>query len=320
MPAATLEQSSKDTSPVFVAGGRRRNHAVRLAAATLGLLLAGWLTALAAGLIGFSPLPELTLPGTGSAQSAPAPPEQGPSRRGSATRQRSRVADRFASGAGRRQGERGGAAARRTPRAAGPGGAAGQAGKRRRHRIDARRTAGAAPRSRSRPRPPAATATPASSGNPPSFTPPASGEKSASPPRGNSANAPGSDRISADPPGRAARPQFRLKPLRRRLIRIDDHGPVGRARSESARRVGRRIERPPAHWSLLALLLGGLLLLLGVQGLSTAATGRSATATTSACRPRAPGLGGDLAGRGQPARPERAPGRTPHRPHLRRRA
>src|ERR671930_338556 len=30
--------------------------------------------------------------------------------------------------------------------------------------------------------------------------------------------------------------------------------PVERARSESARRVGRRIERPPAHWSLLALL------------------------------------------------------------------
>ncbi len=62
-------------------------------------------------------------------------------------------------------------------------------------------------------------------------------------------------------------------------------GPVARARSEAARRVGRRIERPPAHWSLLALLIGCLLLLLGVQGLSTAATGRSATATTSASDP-----------------------------------
>jgi peptidoglycan/xylan/chitin deacetylase (PgdA/CDA1 family)/glycosyltransferase involved in cell wall biosynthesis len=60
---------------------------------------------------------------------------------------------------------------------------------------------------------------------------------------------------------------------------------VVHARSESARRVGRRIERPPAHWSLLALLLGCLLLLLGVQGLSTVATGRSATATTSASDP-----------------------------------
>ena len=64
-----------------------------------------------------------------------------------------------------------------------------------------------------------------------------------------------------------------------------DHGAVVRARSESARRVGRSIESPPAHWSLLALLLGGLLLLLGVQGLSTRATGRSATATTSAADP-----------------------------------
>ncbi len=55
--------------------------------------------------------------------------------------------------------------------------------------------------------------------------------------------------------------------------------------NESARRIGRRIERPPAHWFLLALLLGCLLLLLAVQGLSTAATGRSATATTSASDP-----------------------------------
>jgi peptidoglycan/xylan/chitin deacetylase (PgdA/CDA1 family) len=61
--------------------------------------------------------------------------------------------------------------------------------------------------------------------------------------------------------------------------------PLVRARSESARQVGRRIERPPAHWSLLALLLGGLLLLLGVQGLSTVATGRSATPQTSAPTP-----------------------------------
>lgn len=60
---------------------------------------------------------------------------------------------------------------------------------------------------------------------------------------------------------------------------------LGRSRDESARRVGRRIERPPAHWSLLALLLGGLLLLLAAQGLSTTATGRSATATTSALDP-----------------------------------
>ena len=60
---------------------------------------------------------------------------------------------------------------------------------------------------------------------------------------------------------------------------------VGRSREESARRVGRRIERPPAHWSLLALLLGGLLLLLGAQGLSTAATGRTATPATGALTP-----------------------------------
>jgi cellulose synthase/poly-beta-1,6-N-acetylglucosamine synthase-like glycosyltransferase/peptidoglycan/xylan/chitin deacetylase (PgdA/CDA1 family) len=61
--------------------------------------------------------------------------------------------------------------------------------------------------------------------------------------------------------------------------------PVIRARSEAARQVGRRIERPPAHWFLLALLLGGLLLLLGAQGLSTATTGHSATAPGGASDP-----------------------------------
>jgi cellulose synthase/poly-beta-1,6-N-acetylglucosamine synthase-like glycosyltransferase/peptidoglycan/xylan/chitin deacetylase (PgdA/CDA1 family) len=56
-------------------------------------------------------------------------------------------------------------------------------------------------------------------------------------------------------------------------------------RSESARGIGRSIERPPAHWSLLALLLGGILLLLAAQGLSTLTTGRSATPTTGAQDP-----------------------------------
>ena len=71
MPAATLEHSSKDHAPVFVSGGRRRTRAVRVAGATLGLLLAGWLGALAGGLIGFSPLPKLALPGAGTARTAP---------------------------------------------------------------------------------------------------------------------------------------------------------------------------------------------------------------------------------------------------------
>jgi cellulose synthase/poly-beta-1,6-N-acetylglucosamine synthase-like glycosyltransferase/peptidoglycan/xylan/chitin deacetylase (PgdA/CDA1 family) len=62
-------------------------------------------------------------------------------------------------------------------------------------------------------------------------------------------------------------------------------GPSARTRSESARRVGRSIERPPAHWSLLALLLAGILLLLAAQGISTVTTGRSATPTSSASHP-----------------------------------
>jgi hypothetical protein len=202
MPAATIEQSSKDTSPVFVAGGRQRNHAVRLAAASLGLLLAGWLAALAAGLIGFSPLPELKLPGTRSAQSATAPPDQGPqpARERDARAQASPIASRPAGGD-----DKVSAARSSAPDASGSG--AGVAGSQ-------TGTGGGGSGStfpdsggdtpQSQPTPPAGgTETPTSSGNPPPFTPPASGEKSANPPPGDS-DAPGKT-ISADPPGRVTR-------------------------------------------------------------------------------------------------------------------
>src|SRR3954466_711680 len=49
------------------------------------------------------------------------------------------------------------------------------------------------------------------------------------------------------------------------------------SRSERARRIGRRIERPPAHWSLLALVLFALVLLLFTQGVAEHLTGASAT-------------------------------------------
>jgi hypothetical protein len=198
MPAATIEQSSKDAAQVFVAGGRHRNHAVRMAAATLGLLLAGWLAALAAGLIGFS-----TLPGPGSAQSAPAPPDQGPglARERDASAHVSPVAPRLARG-----GDQVSAAGSSTPGASGSGtgGAAGQAGSGPGGTGSTPPdSGGGAPQSQTTP-PAGGTATPASPGSQPSFTPPASGEKSASPPRGDSASAPG-ETISADSPGRATR-------------------------------------------------------------------------------------------------------------------
>ncbi|MEK6271554.1 MAG: hypothetical protein AABM42_02775 [Actinomycetota bacterium] len=203
MPAATIEQSPKDTSSVFVTGGRHRNHAVRLAAATLGLLLAGWLAALAAGLIGFSPLPELTLPGTGSVRSAPAPPGQGPqpARERDASAHVSPIAPRPVRG-----GDQVSAAGSSAPGASGSGtgGAAGQAGSGGGGTgSTSPDSGGGAPQSQTTP-PARGTASPASPGNQPSFTPPASGEKSASPPRGDSANAPGKT-MSADPPGRATR-------------------------------------------------------------------------------------------------------------------
>jgi hypothetical protein len=209
MPAATLEHSSKDHAPVFVSGGRRRTQAVRVAAATLGILLAGWLGALAGGLIGFSPLPELALPGTGSTRTAPADRASQPAAKRDANVNASPIARVPASSdhneASRAQssaspGASGGGTGGGGSGAEGSGGGTVEGG-----------TSSTSPNTGGgsvQPQPTAPIPGPpahASPGNPPSFAPPASGEKSASPPRGNSANAPGRT-VSADPPGKATRP------------------------------------------------------------------------------------------------------------------
>jgi cellulose synthase/poly-beta-1,6-N-acetylglucosamine synthase-like glycosyltransferase/peptidoglycan/xylan/chitin deacetylase (PgdA/CDA1 family) len=65
-------------------------------------------------------------------------------------------------------------------------------------------------------------------------------------------------------------------------------------RNESARRTGRRIERPPAHWSVLALVLVALLLLLFTEGVADHLTGGSGTPAPSGAsvlRPRETLLG-----------------------------
>jgi hypothetical protein len=205
MEAANLEQSSGDTSPVFATGRRHRNHAVRLAAATLGLLLAGWLAALIAGLVGFSPLPKLTFPGADASRAPAVAPERGsgPAERNAAARPSPVGA--HASPVVRRQANTdAGLDASRATGASGAGTrvAAGQG--------TGEGTGSAPPQSgggaTESPPSPSPGASPASPGNgPPSFTPPASGEKSATPPRGNSADAPG-EAVSVDPPGRARRP------------------------------------------------------------------------------------------------------------------
>ena len=50
-----------------------------------------------------------------------------------------------------------------------------------------------------------------------------------------------------------------------------------RPRSETGRRVARKIERPPAHWFLLGLFVGTLILLLLAEGLTVHTTGASGT-------------------------------------------
>ena len=61
-------------------------------------------------------------------------------------------------------------------------------------------------------------------------------------------------------------------------------------RRDKARDIGRRIERPPAHWGLLALVVLSFVVLLVTQGLSTQATGDSGTLAPTG------GEGGSLRG------------------------
>jgi cellulose synthase/poly-beta-1,6-N-acetylglucosamine synthase-like glycosyltransferase/peptidoglycan/xylan/chitin deacetylase (PgdA/CDA1 family) len=56
-----------------------------------------------------------------------------------------------------------------------------------------------------------------------------------------------------------------------------ERAPQGRPRSERGRDLARRIERPPAHWILLCLFVGTLVLLLLAEGLTVHTTGASGT-------------------------------------------
>src|SRR5690348_13478732 len=48
-------------------------------------------------------------------------------------------------------------------------------------------------------------------------------------------------------------------------------------RSEHGRQLARRIERPPAHWLLLAVFMGTLIFLLLAEGLTVHTTGAAGT-------------------------------------------
>jgi hypothetical protein len=196
MEAGTLEQSSSDALPVFAGGGRRRNHAVRLVAATLGLLFAAWLVALAGGLMGFSPLPKLTLPGTSTAQAPPRDQASQPGAERAAGASGSPIAARPAPGGGEVSTGRSAATPGASASVTGTGGGGGAS--------TSPHTGGSTTQSPST-GPAAGTGTQANSGYSPSFTPPASGEQSADPPRGDSATAPGPT-VSVAPPGKATRP------------------------------------------------------------------------------------------------------------------
>jgi hypothetical protein len=211
------EGTTTNPIPVFVAEGRGRHHAVRVAGGTLGLLLAGWLAALAAGLIGFAPLPAISLPGVNQAKPAPVaqpgtrathssvtngPPSAASV--GDSRAERSNAAPSSAGGkasashsgavatgiAGSTSGPSGSVSSTPTTTGTGGGSTAPPSG-----------TGGGSST------PPSGTggASQSNPGTEPSWTPPASGTQSATPPRGKSSSAPGAS-ISAPTLGLTQQP------------------------------------------------------------------------------------------------------------------
>jgi hypothetical protein len=169
--------------PVFVSERGRRHHAFRLVMAMTGLLLAGWLAALATGLFGFSPLPDLVLPGGGNGDSAPAVKTQAAPGDG-AGREAARAGERASAGTG--DGSAGAGESGSANHANKDGGAA-QSG-----------TGGGATQAGT---PSTSDVAQSENGKAPSYTPPASGEQRATPLRGRSDDAPAKG--VTDPPGTA---------------------------------------------------------------------------------------------------------------------
>jgi hypothetical protein len=200
------EGSTTNPIPVFVAEGRRRHHAVRLAGATLGLLLAGWVAALAVGLIGLAPLPAISLPGANQAKPAPVvPPNAGashpqvtngpPVAAREVEGQRARSSAAPSSTDGKTSASPTGAVA--TGTAGSTSGSSGSV-------SSTPATTGTGGGSTAPPSGTGGTAH-ANPGSQPSWTPPASGTQSATPPRGKSSSAPGAS-ISATTLGLTQQP------------------------------------------------------------------------------------------------------------------
>jgi hypothetical protein len=214
------EGSSTNPLPVFVADGRRRQNAVRLLGATLGLLLAGWLAALATGIVGFGALPALPLPGDGSSGPAPvthvdpavATPPAGPTGAADPALQRQgQAAGKADSNARPSATSPSGSGA--SGKAAGMSGSSGGAGATTSHTGSG--TGATAPPSGTgtgSTAPPSGTGTgstsppsgtgggsQSNSGSEPAWTPPETGTKGAAPPEGKSSSAPGAT-VSATAP------------------------------------------------------------------------------------------------------------------------
>ena len=324
MPAATLEQFLQ-RSRARVRFGRAPPHARRAArrgdprapARRLAGRARGWPDRIL-------PLPELALPGTGTARTAPADPASQPACE--ARRQRQRVADRSAPGAPattRRAGRK--AVPRRAPPAAGPGGGGSGAGGSGAGSVEggasstSPNTGGGSARNRSPPRPPPAPRPHAS---------PGTHRRSRRRPavrraRPRRAATPPTRREGRSPPIRRARQRVRIRAEAARRGRQADRTGHG-ARDPAQKRGGApggAPHRAPA----------GALVPAGAPARQPALAARRAGPVdrdhrpqrhgdNGRRRPRAARLGGDLANRGRAAGPKRGAGGAPRRPHLRRRA
>jgi len=203
------EGSSTEAIPVFVAEGRRRHHFVRLFGATLGLLLAGWLAALATGIVGFAPLPAIPLPGIGPSHPTPpthaAPVAADPARPSGAAEpalQQHRLPQRLGENAARNSSSSQGSPRTAASRAATSGSSSGSTTQPGSSGGVSTSTPGGTGTGSTTPptgtgngttTPPTGTGggSQSNSGSEPTWTPPETGTRGADPPRGKSSSAPG---------------------------------------------------------------------------------------------------------------------------------
>ena len=245
--------------PVFRSDHPLRKQLVRIGAAVLAVLFVAWAVAVASGILGFGALPGLSgLPGVsenepgssgGSEASKPAATQPNRSMPAPSTGSRNQTSS---------VGEL-------------PGGPPGRGQSPGSPEPDAKSPSGSDVASGIRPDHPHTSVgrLPGAAGRPPTADVPSRPVRSDVPSRP----------VGPDVPSRPVGPEVPSGPVRPVSASRTRHRQAPSDADVRTRNMRRRIERPPAHWSLLACVVLGLLAVIFLYGLTNQGSGGSATGT-----------------------------------------